>query len=184
MPSKTSKPARKTNSRSKPDSAFSRKPTRQSLVSTREPTPLAEDGLRAFAFGLASELRPGDRLLLRGPLGVGKTTLARGLLLGLGIDRESEGSPTFAVAHTYEVSRGGAHLQVLHMDLYRMTTESELEERGIVEALWNPDQIVVVEWMEKFPALEASLNGDSQFRVITCELAFTSDPATRSVVLK
>ncbi|NDD92821.1 tRNA (adenosine(37)-N6)-threonylcarbamoyltransferase complex ATPase subunit type 1 TsaE, partial [bacterium] len=77
-------------------------------------TKLAED--------LARQVRPGDWILLEGPMGSGKSTFARALLNGFGFGLHPEGSPTFALAHQYE-QKGLP--TVIHMDLYRLESERE-----------------------------------------------------------
>jgi tRNA threonylcarbamoyladenosine biosynthesis protein TsaE len=88
---------------------------------------------------LGRRLRAGDLVLLRGELGAGKTTLARGLARGAGC-RGRVSSPTFALAHRYR----GARLTIHHLDLYRL--EAEDPELGLDELLADPRGAVVVEW--------------------------------------
>lgn len=93
---------------------------------------------------LASVVRTGDVILLEGPLGAGKTSLARGLLGGLGLEGEAP-SPSFAIVQPYgppEVA-----IPVLHVDLYRIEESDEIEELGVGEA--ESDSVLVVEWPER-----------------------------------
>jgi len=92
---------------------------------------------------LAAELRPGDVVLLRGDLGMGKTVFARGLAAGLGVDPEEVRSPTFTLVNPY---RG--RLAVHHVDLYRVETVDDLQELGLEEFLGG-DGVTVVEWAER-----------------------------------
>ena len=89
---------------------------------------------------LGKKLKPGSLLLLRGPLGAGKTTMARGLARGAGY-RGRVSSPTFALAHVYR----GKRLTIHHLDLYRVAA-GEDAELGIDELLADPRAAVVVEW--------------------------------------
>ena len=89
---------------------------------------------------IGRKLRAGTLLLLRGPLGAGKTTLARGLARGAGY-RGRVSSPTFALAHVYR----GKRLTVHHLDLYRVA-EGEDSELGLDELLADRGAAVVVEW--------------------------------------
>ncbi len=82
-------------------------------------------------------------VLLRGELGAGKTTLARGLLRGLGVTGSIR-SPTFAVLKPHETT----HARVVHLDLYRLTSATDLEQLGLGDydeggTLW------LVEWPER-----------------------------------
>jgi tRNA threonylcarbamoyladenosine biosynthesis protein TsaE len=102
-------------------------------------TPQASEALGA-AVGRA--LRPGEAICLWGPLGAGKTTLARGLIRALAGEEEVP-SPTFTLVQTYE----GAGFPIAHFDLYRVERPHELEELGLDDAL---DQgAAVIEWPER-----------------------------------
>lgn len=98
---------------------------------------------------LAATLRPGDVLLLSGGLGAGKTALARAIIRTL---MEDEGlevpSPSFALVQPYASPRG----PVLHADLYRLSSEREVDELGLFD---RADAIVLVEWPEHAPSLAA-----------------------------
>jgi tRNA threonylcarbamoyladenosine biosynthesis protein TsaE len=89
---------------------------------------------------LASLVRAGDIIALSGPLGVGKTALARAILAGLGYVGEVP-SPTFAIVQPYE----GLDPPVWHADLYRIESSSELEEIGLDMVHHG---ILLVEWPE------------------------------------
>jgi tRNA threonylcarbamoyladenosine biosynthesis protein TsaE len=97
---------------------------------------------------LATLLAPGDRLLLYGDLGVGKTTLVQGLAEGLGID-EAITSPSFALAQHYPGAGGRPGL--VHLDLYR------LEDARSADELFAQEQeeadalgaVLALEWPER-----------------------------------
>lgn len=89
---------------------------------------------------LARVARPGDVITLSGPLGVGKTSLARGFIGGLGHVGEVP-SPSFAIVQPYD----DVHPQVWHVDLYRIEKPSEIEELGLDAA---DDAVLLVEWPE------------------------------------
>lgn len=94
----------------------------------------------ALGARLGRRLAAGDLVLLRGELGAGKTTIARGVAAGAGY-RGRVSSPTFALAHRYK----GRRLTVHHLDLYRVGA-GEDSELGLDELLADPKAAVVVEW--------------------------------------
>lgn len=85
---------------------------------------------------------------LEGPLGAGKTVFVKGLAAGLGLDPAGVASPTFVIAHEYALPVGGA---LVHVDLYRVESEAELENAGLLDWL-APERVVVVEWSDRLPA--------------------------------
>ncbi|MBI3132125.1 MAG: tRNA (adenosine(37)-N6)-threonylcarbamoyltransferase complex ATPase subunit type 1 TsaE [Acidobacteria bacterium] len=101
-----------------------------------------DDDLATEALGaeLAKVTPPGGTWLLRGDLGAGKTTWARGFVQGLGGDPEQVASPTYAVLHRYESPAG----RIFHLDLYRLG-EAGAWSLGLEEQL-GPEDRMVVEW--------------------------------------
>ena len=105
------------------------------------------EATEAFGRRLAGQLRAGDVVALFGELGAGKTTLARGLLAGLGHDGDVA-SPTFPIVIPYETLA----IPVWHVDLYRIEDPAEIGELALDEAL--EDGALIVEWPERMgPAL-------------------------------
>jgi tRNA threonylcarbamoyladenosine biosynthesis protein TsaE len=95
--------------------------------------------------GLASRLRAPVLVFLTGDLGAGKTTLAKGIVSGLGAAREEDvTSPTFTLVHVFH-----NHQTVYHVDLYRIADFHDLETLGLEDVFDRP-AIVLVEWAEKF----------------------------------
>ncbi|HEX6410465.1 MAG TPA: tRNA (adenosine(37)-N6)-threonylcarbamoyltransferase complex ATPase subunit type 1 TsaE [Sphingomicrobium sp.] len=90
---------------------------------------------------IAEALRPGDVVTLSGPLGVGKTALARGILAALGHQGDVP-SPSFAIVQPYEELDPA----VWHVDLFRIEDAGELDELGLDSAA---DGVLIVEWPEK-----------------------------------
>jgi tRNA threonylcarbamoyladenosine biosynthesis protein TsaE len=96
---------------------------------------------------IARDLPRPAAVLLIGDLGAGKTTLAKGIVGGLGAAApEDVSSPTFTLIHEY------GHGRVYHIDLYRLEKPSELASLGL-EEIFDRDAIVLIEWGERFPAL-------------------------------
>jgi tRNA threonylcarbamoyladenosine biosynthesis protein TsaE len=118
---------------------------------------------------LAGKARPGDVIKLSGPLGVGKTALARGFLAALGHEGEVP-SPSFAIVQPYEE----LDPRVWHVDLYRIEDPAELAELGLDSAV---DAVLLVEWPERagnevWPeALNLSLEfGPNDYRILTARV--------------
>jgi tRNA threonylcarbamoyladenosine biosynthesis protein TsaE len=106
--------------------------------------PLADaDATQALGAALALRLRPGDAVCLYGPLGAGKTTLARGLIRALTGPDEEVPSPTFTLVQLYD----GPEFPISHFDLYRLEQASEADELGLEEAL--EDGAVLIEWPQR-----------------------------------
>jgi tRNA threonylcarbamoyladenosine biosynthesis protein TsaE len=87
---------------------------------------------------------PGCVLALSGPLGAGKTVLAKGFGQGLGVD-EPVTSPTFILAAVYERGR----LPFVHVDFYRLEEAEEVRGAGLLDLLGG-DAAAVVEWADRF----------------------------------
>ncbi len=106
-----------------------------------------ESATQALAQRLAAKARPGDVLLLHGPLGAGKSTLARAFIRELAQDPALPvPSPTFTLVQSYDTPRG----PVFHYDLWRLDGPDALAELGWDEA---QDGIVLVEWAERLGPL-------------------------------
>ena len=103
-----------------------------------------EAAMLALGRRLADHARIGDVIALEGGLGAGKTTLARGLLQGLGLQEEAP-SPSFAIVQPYDVP--DVTLPVAHVDLYRIDTADEAEELALDEYLM--DSFLIIEWPDR-----------------------------------
>ena len=128
-----------------------------------------EQATAALGARLARVSRKGDVILLSGPLGVGKTALARGFIGELGHDGDVP-SPSFALVQPYEA----LDPPVWHVDLYRIEDASEIEELGLDAAA---EAVLLVEWPERagvtaWPdALRLSLDfGQNGDRILTAEV--------------
>lgn len=82
---------------------------------------------------------------LSGDLGAGKTQLAKGIALGLGITDRIH-SPTFTLINQYETGR----LPFFHLDLYRLETPEQIIAAGL-EEYFHPAGVTVIEWAERWP---------------------------------
>ena len=138
----------------------------------------SERRLLELASELAGACRPGDVVLLEGPMGAGKSTFARAFLGALGVVQGGAGSPTFAIAHEYQSQKAGV---VLHADFYRLKSEEEIDDAGVAAALWERGLLCLLEWTSLFPEFEAHVLSSPPGRVIRVNLAFGETDDTRTV---
>jgi tRNA threonylcarbamoyladenosine biosynthesis protein TsaE len=131
------------------------------------PDATAELGAR-----LSRYLRPGDTILLDGPIGAGKSHMARALISALLAEegrREDIPSPTFTLVQTYETARG----QVFHTALYRLTDPEDVMELGLDTAF--EDAMCLVEWPDRLGpdtptnALRICIATEGEGRIATLE---------------
>jgi tRNA threonylcarbamoyladenosine biosynthesis protein TsaE len=109
---------------------------------------------------LAGELPPRGVVLLIGNLGAGKTTLAKGILSGLGAAHADEvSSPTFTLIHEYGEGRA------YHIDLYRLEEARQVESLGL-EELFDRNAMVLIEWGERFPQLLPARRTEIRMRAL------------------
>jgi len=108
---------------------------------------------------LSREYPGGAVVLLVGPLGAGKTVMAKGIAQGLGIE-ELVSSPTYTIISEY----GSASRHLHHVDLYRVEGTEQLENLGL-EDLMAGDGYVLVEWGEKIERWLSSPSAGSHLRV-------------------
>jgi len=120
------------------------------------------DEAATLGFGekLAQLLQPGLFVALSGELGSGKTTLARGILRGLGYEGKVK-SPTYTLVELYELSR----LNLYHFDLYRFRDSRELLEAGFRDD-FDSRNVCLIEWPEKIPSLLPSTHFEIQLEII------------------
>ena len=103
----------------------------------------------AYGRSLGRTLKGGTVVALVGDLGSGKTTLVKGIALGLGMQNKREiRSPTFVIFHIYK-----GRIPLYHFDLYRLDRESDLEAIGIEEFLSEPNVVSVIEWADRIPSV-------------------------------
>lgn len=97
---------------------------------------------------------------LYGDLGFGKTTFVQGMAKGLGIEKKIL-SPTFIILRSYEIKAKSQTPNITaqnlktfyHVDLYRLNSEEEILDLGLLDILQNPENIVAIEWPEKMGSL-------------------------------
>ncbi len=99
--------------------------------------------LERFGADLGPRLKAGEAVCLFGPLGAGKSTLARGLIRVLTHADQDVPSPTFTLMQTY----AGPNFAIAHLDLYRLKCAEEVFELGLDEAL--EQGAAVIEWSER-----------------------------------
>ncbi|HEX5417807.1 MAG TPA: tRNA (adenosine(37)-N6)-threonylcarbamoyltransferase complex ATPase subunit type 1 TsaE [Chloroflexota bacterium] len=146
-----------------PEADLAQAPAGDCLVLT---APTAEETQRLGAL-LGRALRPGDLLLLQGPIGAGKTTFAQGLARGMGLENRVT-SPSFTLANVYEPVRVGA-CPLYHLDLWRIKNPLEALGIGLDEYLAG-DGVCVIEWpdvaedvlSDSYLRLRFTLQGDSR----------------------
>lgn len=107
----------------------------------REETTTSAAETEALGQQLGARLKPGDLVLLAGPLGSGKTTFVRGMARGAGSDAQVQ-SPTFTLVRVYP-----GRVQLAHVDLYRVKAAGELADLGLDELL--DEGAMVIEWGDR-----------------------------------
>ena len=106
-----------------------------------------EAGTLALGSALARAIAPGLTIFLHGDLGVGKTALTRALLHAAGFFGQVK-SPTYTLAEPYRIVLRGDLVDVMHFDLYRMTSPEDFLDAGFRE-YFNARTICLIEWPEK-----------------------------------
>lgn len=141
-------------------------------MSDREFITHSSDETIARGRELASRLKPPLLVLLTGELGAGKTTLAKGIISGLGAAREEDiTSPTFTLVHVFS-----GKVKVFHVDLYRIADAHDFHTLGL-EDIFDEPAIVLVEWPDRlrlhtdWPVLRIRLehSGDGDTRKVNME---------------
>ena len=115
------------------------------MADGREIISHSEDETHQFGVSIGKALRGSELINMTGPLGTGKTVLARGIARGLDITGPIR-SPSFNLMREYS-----GRLILRHWDLYRL--DSGFESLGLLESI-SDDSVVIVEWSDRWDALE------------------------------
>lgn len=91
---------------------------------------------------IGERIHGGDCIAYRGGLGAGKTTITRGIAVGMGLEDDVT-SPTFALVNEYR----GDRISLCHFDMYRITSQDDLETTGFFDYM-DEDTALAVEWSE------------------------------------
>lgn len=122
--------------------------TAQAPAPPRERRLADPDETTAFGARLAPRLRAGDAVLLEGPLGAGKSHLARAVVRALTSPGEEVPSPSYTLVQLYHMADG---TPIWHADLHRLSGPGEVWELGLAEAF--EEAICLVEWPDRLGAL-------------------------------
>jgi len=98
---------------------------------------------------IACILKKGSVVALNGPLGAGKTCLAKGIAVGLGV-KETVTSPSYTIVSEYEGILQGESVQIYHIDAYRLAGNDDFSAIGGEEIIFG-DGISIIEWCERVP---------------------------------
>ena len=135
-------------------------PNRTPTVKEGTVRTFSEDETVELGRNIARTLRKKACVLLIGNLGAGKTTLAKGLINGLGVAEPDEVvSPTFTLIHEY----GGG--RVYHIDLYRLDKPEQVASLGL-DDIFDKVAVVFIEWGERFPELMPAERMEIRLRAI------------------
>ena len=99
--------------------------------------------MKQFGQKLGSFLRGGELIELRGDIGAGKTTLTKGIALGLGVDEDIQ-SPTFTISRVYD---GRDNLRLAHYDFYRLHDAGIMADE-LEEAAADDSTVTIIEWAD------------------------------------
>lgn len=94
---------------------------------------------------ISPQCAAGDIVLLRGPIGAGKTTFAKGMLHFFGIPEDDVVSPSFVYVRFYEHGR----IPVYHLDLYRMAGPSQALDIDYADIIRNKQALAIIEWPQR-----------------------------------
>ncbi len=98
----------------------------------------------AWGKTLGARISPPLAILLTGSLGTGKTTLVKGLTSGMGVEEQEEvNSPSYTLMNMYQ-----GRFRIYHLDLYRLSSDRDLDNIGLFDLLEDGSGVVLIEWGE------------------------------------
>jgi tRNA threonylcarbamoyladenosine biosynthesis protein TsaE len=115
----------------------------------------------------------GEKICLTGPLGSGKTVFVSGFAEAMGVPAGQVASPTFTLVRQYDLPNDRL---LLHVDLYRLDSEDEIFEAGILEIL-EGDSLVLIEWADRLKLFAP----DNCIRV---EFSHGGEPSERTITIR
>jgi len=142
------------------------------MVGAAKKEEVALKDLEAFCRKLTSKFGPRQLILLDGPLGAGKTQFVKTCVKILGGDVPD--SPTFAIINEYAGPQ-----PIFHVDLYRLTTEAEIESTGFWDLFTSAEGLIFVEWAEHVP----STSWPMSWPRINVQIDFGTSSDTRTMKL-
>jgi len=104
----------------------------------------SETAMKALGARLGRLLHGGEVIELVGDVGAGKTTLAKGIAAGLGVDEDVQ-SPTFTVSRVYDTAVG---LHLSHYDFYRLSSDAGIMADELHETVRDEQGVTIIEWAE------------------------------------
>ena len=114
----------------------------------------------------SARIHPGDVIAFYGELGAGKTEFIKGVCEGLKVE-EIVSSPTYTIVNQYMGGdRRRRHIEIYHVDLYRVENAAELVEMGIYELLSDNVSIKLIEWAENAEAILPAERYDIYFATL------------------
>ena len=118
---------------------------------------------KGIAAKIASSLKSGTVICLWGDLAAGKTTFTQGLAMELGIKRLT--SPTFIIMREYPISNNTSIKTLFHLDLYRLDTPDDIKSFDLEEIMFDPSNLVIIEWPEKLGDCLPKKRIDVKFKI-------------------
>jgi tRNA threonylcarbamoyladenosine biosynthesis protein TsaE len=127
-----------------------------------------------IAKNLSSNIKSGSVILLFGNMGSGKTTLAGGIIKGLGV-KEIVSSPTFSIMKEYLI----LNTKIYHIDLYRLNNMTDIINSGLEDYLYDNNAIILIEWPERIKNIDKFFNKYQTINIVAPSL---KNPNLRHII--